>query len=415
MGLFCANFHFKTADDRAVSEALQRRGLDRYVVVPARGGWTTMYEQRASEQDDEWICELAEGLSKDLQVAAIAFLVHDSDIACYWLFDQGGRVDQYNSSPDYFDSVADDEPAGPAGGQPDVLLRYCRAGVQRDELGAMLAQDSIFAEGVIENLAEALGIDPERALTDYRDVADAEGDGGGGDWDNGDDDDDPDGDDQGDHGGGTRSILPFRAAVADHLTKIFGSHGPSGSADPKVLALLKAAMTDDTDAIERLVAEGVPVDAEGPAELPLGQPMAGLGQLLSRGAPSIAMTPLLAAVIHKKTRATERLLDHGADLTRNHPLFGTPLHVTTGAGEVELLELLIRHGGDVSARNPQGQTPLEIIAAGRASIERLQQAQAMMESMGIKIPGIVAQMSNMTLPTEGWDACERVLRAHGAK
>jgi hypothetical protein len=176
-----------------------------------------------------------------------------------------------------------------------------------------------------------------------------------------------------------------------------------------------AAAADDTDQIDRLLTEGVAIDVEAPAPLPGGQSTAGLGQLFPGGVPKIAMTPLLAAVVNKRRRATERLLDAGADPNRVHPLFGTPVHAATGAGEVELLQLLIDRGGDVGARNAQGQTPLHVLAAGRATRERLAQAQVLMKSMGIKFPGLIDQLSNVTLPTEGWDACERLLKARMAR
>ena len=38
-----------------------------------------------------------------------------------------------------------------------------------------------------------------------------------------------------------------------------------------------------------------------------------------------------------------------------------------------------------------------------------------MKSMGIKVPGIADQISNITLPLDGWDACERLLKSHGAR
>lgn len=69
----------------------------------------------------------------------------------------------------------------------------------------------------------------------------------------------------------------------------------------------------------------------------------------------------------------------------------------------------------LAATDTQGQTPLQVVAAGRATRDRLAQAQAMMQSMGIKLPGFVGQLPNIKLPMEGWDACERLLRAHGAK
>jgi hypothetical protein len=51
-------------------------------------------------------------------------MVHGSDIACYWLFDNGQILDEFNSDPGYFDADADGPPS-PAGGRPDVLSRYC--------------------------------------------------------------------------------------------------------------------------------------------------------------------------------------------------------------------------------------------------------------------------------------------------
>jgi ankyrin repeat protein len=124
------------------------------------------------------------------------------------------------------------------------------------------------------------------------------------------------------------------------------------------------------------------------------------------------MTPLLAAVANKQRRAAERLLDGGADPNRVHPRYGTAVHAAAGAGDVELLQLLLDRGGNVNASSAQGQTPLQMLAASRASLDRLAQLQAAWKSMGVKLP---VQMPNVSLPTEGWDACERLLKAHGAR
>ena len=139
------------------------------------------------------------------------------------------------------------------------------------------------------------------------------------------------------------------------------------------MKLVQAAADDDIDEIDRLSAVGIAIDAEALSPLPGGESMAGLGQLFPGGVPKIAMTPLLAAVINKRRRAAERLLDGGAAPNRVHPLFGSPVHVATGAGDVDLLQLLIECGGDVSARNARGQSPLQVVAAGRATRERVAQ------------------------------------------
>ena len=152
-------------------------------------GWATLYEELASEQDDTRIESLTADLSRDLQVPAIAFMVHDSDIACYWLFENGRLLDQFNSCPDYFDDAMDDEPSGATGGRPEIRLPFTLLGVQAAQLEAILSQKSLFAENVIEQLAETLGIAPERAVGDFRngfmDGGEDEDDAGGGDEDGG--------------------------------------------------------------------------------------------------------------------------------------------------------------------------------------------------------------------------------------
>jgi hypothetical protein len=407
MGLFCVNFHFRTTDDGALTVALNRRGVIRYRIVPAKSDWTSLYEEEASEQDDRRILDLARGLSEDLHVPAIAFLVHDSDIACYWLFDDGQLLDEYNSDPGYFDPDTDGPPS-PSGGRIDVLLRYCRPGVQRDELTAILAEETVrkttFAEDVIRRLAKAVGIDTRMAIADYRDVA---GDGGPGGLGGPDDDDDDDDDDD-----GGPSASPVQAGLVERLAKRFGFDLSGASGDPQLTALVQAAARGDADEIDRLLADGVAVNGEAPVPLPGGQLIPGLAQVFPGGVPQIAMTPLLAAVVNKQRPAAERLLDGGADPNLVDPRYGTSLHAAAGAGNVELLQLLIEHGGDVNACNAPGQTPLQMLAASRAQQDRLVQMQAMVKSMGVKLP---PHLSNVALLIEGWSACERLLKAHNAR
>jgi hypothetical protein len=403
MGLFCVNFHVQTNDVDSLSAALDRRGVQRRRVLSAKNGWTSLYEEQASQQNDARIRDLASGLSRDLQVATIAFLVHDSDMACYWLYDDGKLLDEYNSCPDYFDTDGSDDESPPAsGGRPDVFVRYCRPGVQEAGLTAILAEQTTFAEDTIGQLAEALGIDRDRALADYRDGA-----GGGPASTDGSDDDGDDDDNSG-------PIISRGPALASQLAKMLGGTTQATVADPKVAALVRAAADDDSATIERLLAESTPVDAEAPAPIAGGE-LPALKQFLPGGVPNLAMTGLLAAAVHKRRAAVKQLLQGGADPNRNHKILGTALHAATAGGEVEILQLLIDHGGDVNAGNAQSQTPLQVIGAARATRERLAQAQGLMKSMGMKIPGLASQLANITLPTQGWDACERLLKAHGAR
>src|SRR5262249_26098428 len=149
--------------------------------------------------------------------------------------------------------------------------------------------------------------------------------------------------------------------------------------------------------------------------LPGAQLTAGLTHVFPGGLPQIMMTPLLAAIVNKQVRAAERLLDGGANPNRVHPRYGTAIHAAARAGSVEMLQLLIDRGGDVNATNAQRQTPLQMLAASREALDRLTQMQEAMKSMGMNHPGLAGQMANMKLPGEGWDACERLLKAHGAR
>src|SRR2546425_9700041 len=78
-----------------------------YVSSP-RGGWVSVYEERTSLQDDEEIVRLARELSSHLEKPVIGFLVHDSDVLRYWLFEAGQLRDQFDSLPDYFQPADED-------------------------------------------------------------------------------------------------------------------------------------------------------------------------------------------------------------------------------------------------------------------------------------------------------------------
>jgi hypothetical protein len=401
MGLFCANFHFRTDDHAALSAAAAKRKFADCRVLPAKNGWVSMYEERSSQQDDERIRDLAKNLSKDLKTPAIAFMVHDSDIACYWLYDGGKLLDEYNSSPDYFD---DDGGAGapPTGGKTDVLVRFCRPGVTEDQLAETLHDDPTFAESIVERLADALGIDPGRALADYRDGGDGP-----------DDDEDDEG-----FGGGPRGGMDpeqLRGMMAGRMAQMFGVNPNAPPADPQVQALVDASVAGDVAEIDRLANAGVKVDEQAPGPLAYPPGAHGVAGIAVQQMPKVPMTPLIAAVAHKQHVAVERLLKRGANPNQNHAVFGTPVHCATGMGEAETLQLLIDAGGDVNVANTRGQTPLQVVAASRALQAQMEQAQAAIKSMGVKIPGLADRMAMTHLPLEGWQACEEILRSRGAR
>lgn len=142
MGTFVTNLHVRNADPQSVIEAL--RSLD---VVPAyvRGSpestWTSIFPE-AADQDESALSKMASGLSKALNRPVIAFLVHDSDIFLYWLYDSGKELDRYNSAPGFFTG----KQIPPEGGYPEKLRVCGPPGLSMHRLSGLLHPEKVALE-----------------------------------------------------------------------------------------------------------------------------------------------------------------------------------------------------------------------------------------------------------------------------
>jgi hypothetical protein len=429
MGAFIVNVHVRTEDREGLAAAVRALAEGGCWVTAPKDGWATVYEERASGQDDAWIRRLGTHLSGRLGTSAVAFLVHDSDFLCYWLFEHGEVVDEFNSCPDYFDE--DDGPKGgrTAGGRPEVLLRFCKPGSRPRDLRRVLELAPTFSEEQLQELAALLGIDGERALADYRDLdettaeafqAEFAGEGespaprapggrpiikfpGAG---------APPDDAEGDEGEevGTK---PRRLAgsVTEQIARMMGFAGPQPPADPQVAALVQAAADGNVPEVERLVAAGANLEGAAPMKPPQTGPSPLSARMLAGGGIAFPVTPLLAAVAHKRVDAARRLVELGADVHGRHHLFGSPLHGAVSAGSPELVRLLLDAGADVNERNARWHTPLEALRAVRTMLSQLGSFQA----PGGRSPQKFVAELNRLMPTAGWDECERLLRDRGGR
>src|SRR5438874_2591578 len=107
MGAFFTNYQLRTEDSSAVANAVKPLASPRAYVSPPKNGWVTVYEEKSDEQDDAVLRKIAMALSRSLKTAVFAFLVHDSDVLMYWLYNNGQIVDEFNSAPDYFGEKVD--------------------------------------------------------------------------------------------------------------------------------------------------------------------------------------------------------------------------------------------------------------------------------------------------------------------
>jgi hypothetical protein len=142
MGTFVTNLHVRNADRDAVIAALRSLGaVPAYVRGSPGNTWTSVFPE-AADQNEAQLSEMASNLSKALNRPVIAFLVHDSDILLYWLYDGGRELDRYNSAPGYFTG----EQAPPKGGNPDMLTLCCPPGLSTDRLLRLLHPERIALE-----------------------------------------------------------------------------------------------------------------------------------------------------------------------------------------------------------------------------------------------------------------------------
>lgn len=111
MGSFYTNITLRTDRHDDVVAALREQGRDAFVSAP-ENGCVVVFDRECEDQDVTVLRKLADGLSAKLRCAALAVLNHDDDVLMYSLHENGKLVDEYNSSPAYFDSGPGEEPSG---------------------------------------------------------------------------------------------------------------------------------------------------------------------------------------------------------------------------------------------------------------------------------------------------------------
>lgn len=166
MGAFFTNLHVRNSSTQAVCEALPKLTPSRAYVSRATNGWVTVYTEATEDQDQKKLCALASGLSKTMKADVLAFLVHDSSVALYWLYRSGDLADEFDSAPDYFAESVNDKTRERVRGSANALLPLCVSGTTPTELDEVLhppAGPPTFAEEIIYDLTRLLGIDDARA------------------------------------------------------------------------------------------------------------------------------------------------------------------------------------------------------------------------------------------------------------
>jgi hypothetical protein len=330
MGLSCVNFHARGVAEDEVRCALVLLGAIDFRVKSSENHWVSFVEVDASGQDVGPIQSLAAAVSRQLSVPVLAFLVHDSEVACYWLYTQGELRDEYNSYPGYFDEAVVTE--GPSGGDAEVLAALCCPNADRQQLQETLRSKELFGEDIVIRLAELLGLSAFRALWDFAS-------------------DDPigevDDEDDTDAGSEINTDELRRTLVEQARPQATTSNG-----------LVEAVSRGDLAALEAQLGAGANVESLGVSPVLGGLTPFSIFHGPARHPP---ITPLQAAVLHCQRDAARRLLHAGAKPNQSNSTLASPMHIAAMWGNFEMLTLLLENGGDADATDVYGQTPMDLL------------------------------------------------------
>ncbi len=388
MGNFYVN-HQVRADSAEPVVAMARRvccGLA--YVAPSRNGWVGVFDEASNRQDDPMIHQVGQDLSARLGTAVFGFLVHDSDVLKYVLFESGQPVAEFDSWPDYDrtggESEAGDTPSAapkphpdqpmlfdigepvepPTPGNPEAVLRHCVRGTMLRQVRDLLRPDSwpsreaAWNEGREEwldaferhaRLAELLGIDEERAHLGFRHIEERL------DWEG-------------------RQAVPGIRKIRGK-----GTSRPLKTIEPP-RSLTEAVEAGDLEAVRRYLAEGADPNAVATNEWSLPTRAAWRGDfevallLLEAGArlSSVDADALLrTAVTFGRPDIVPSLIASRATIAAAlDTILVTAVHASSSdwpaRAQVAALEALIRAGADVDARLPwpypravtMGETPI---------------------------------------------------------
>jgi hypothetical protein len=107
MGAFYGSVLIRTDKADAVQSALvqvAKSAKCKFLLGPARNGWISVFPDDSGQNDN-----ISANISRLVPADIFHLIVHDDDLFAYFFYRAGQLVDQYNSCPDYFDKVSDEE------------------------------------------------------------------------------------------------------------------------------------------------------------------------------------------------------------------------------------------------------------------------------------------------------------------
>ena len=166
----------------------------------------------------------------------------------------------------------------------------------------------------------------------------------------------------------------FRAGKLSELKAILHTYLEKEGQGTSLNNLLVSAVHDDhSDFVQFLfnefegnlvVNEGVSVDIRPPHPIKLKE------YFYFKGKRMVSVPPLVAACTQDDVEMVRYLVSKGADLTKQAPFWGGPLHVAAQYGCISVMKYLLDSGMDINTINYRGCTPLMMMSGLSISYEK---------------------------------------------
>jgi hypothetical protein len=131
-----SNYHIRHNNSDAVERVARNVLGGEAYLSRVWGSWISLYDAKTN-QDAAELHRVAGLLSAGLGCPVWAFLIHDSTVLAYIVYDQGSLRDEYSSKPDHFGPVGESRKLRLAG-QAEVVKQYAEPKVSLEEVRRFL-------------------------------------------------------------------------------------------------------------------------------------------------------------------------------------------------------------------------------------------------------------------------------------
>jgi ankyrin repeat protein len=327
MGAFLTNYHVRISDKAACIQALKSIIRSRAMVTEPANGWITIYDETSESQNLEELRRVGKTISSRLKTAVFCFMVHDSDIFVYLVYEKGKLVDQFDSRPDYFGPVTDQHRQEWAGNF-DKLVKFAESDTKADRIAKALKESQIVEEERAVQFATFFGIDQQRAREGFKYAKEAK------------------------H---NYDIVLGRGYLAGDSELIEAVAKRDLTAARKLLDGGTSPNLTDQFGFSLLVG----AIRSGATEIADALIDAGADVLLQGKQPGDA---LWIASAEGQLKMLEKLLSKARGDDRLPKSLDVALRAGVLGGHVDLIPLLLAAGADINSRDESGQTPLMFAA-----------------------------------------------------